>query len=417
MANSLTAYILHRTMKLRMKLYTPILLTLLITSCADGPSLTLQNTQSEQLENQPLLINRSNFDIGEDDYLLFLDDSKKPIPAQFDDLTGDGIWDEVALELSFDSFEALELKYEVITESQILDFEIKTAAHLGYSQDRDNSFVSVIENVRPSDHVAQSTPFLYQFEGPGWESDKVAFRAYFDSRNGKDIFGKTTSEMLLPSVGLGDNYHELNDWGMDILKVGGSLGAGAVGMLKNDTIYRLTNTKKARFSIIHQGPVRTVIELTYEGWEVEESTYDLIETISIWAGKRHYESVLRLSGDGQDTLVTGIVNLKGLAAKTVDGPNSSLQYTYGKQSESGDYLGLGLIVPKDGLIAFGEAPISGAGVTNTYTALLKPVNGLYQYAFYAGWELENPDFTNEGSFIELLKTETILFNTSIEIKK
>ncbi|MEQ8240470.1 MAG: DUF4861 family protein [Cyclobacteriaceae bacterium] len=400
-----------------MKVYTSLFLVLMVFGCAEKPSILLKNKETKALDNQPLVLNRTYFDLKPEDYLIFKDQSQNPIPAQFDDFDGDGLWDEVALELNFQPSEELSLNYEIVAQYQIPEFEIKTNAHLGVSPDRDKQFVSTQEVVRPDDHVAQSTPFLYQFEGPGWESDKVAFRAYFDNRNGKDIFGKKTSEMVLPKVGLGGNYHAMGDWGMDILKVGGSLGAGAIGILKNDSIYRLTNTEKASFKIIAQGAVRTLIEFKYEGWEVGDSSYDLIETISIWAGKRHYQSDLLLSGDGQDTLVTGIVNLKGLASKTLETPNVKLHYTHGKQSESGDYLGMGLIIPTKGLIAFGEAPKSGSGVTNTYTALLKPNNGLYQFAFYAGWELENDDFKSEASFAKALKEETTTFNNSIEIKK
>ena len=400
-----------------MKVYPSLFLVLIIFGCAESPSIKLKNKKTVGLENQPVVLSRSYFDLKSKDYLNFYTHSQQTIPVQFDDLDGDGLWDEAALELNFQPSEELSLSYKVISHDQMPDFEVKTNAHFGVSTTRDNNFVSSQEVVRPEDHVAQSKPFLYQFEGPGWESDKVAFRAYFDSRNGKDIFGKRNGEIILPIVGAGDNYHELDDWGMDVLKVGGSLGAGAIGILKNDSIYRLTNTKKASFKIITQGAVRTVIEFKYEGWEAGLFSYDLKETISIWAGKRHYQSDLLLSGDGQDTLVTGIVNLKELESKTLKTPNTKLHYTHGKQSESDDYLGMGLIIPENSLIGFGEAPKSGLGVTNTYTALLKPNNGVYQFAFYVGWELENPDFKNEDLFVKALKEETTAFNNSIEIKK
>ncbi len=44
--------------------------------------------------------------------------------------------------------------------------------------------------------------FDIQFEGPGWESDKIAYRLYLDWRNAIDIFGKKTSEPVLQNVGL-----------------------------------------------------------------------------------------------------------------------------------------------------------------------------------------------------------------------
>ncbi len=72
--------------------------------------------------------------------------------------------------------------------------------------------------------------FDIQFEGPGWESDKIGYRIYLDWRNAIDIFGKKTDAMVLHNVGLDgfDSYHEMQDWGVDILKVGSALGIGTL---------------------------------------------------------------------------------------------------------------------------------------------------------------------------------------------
>jgi hypothetical protein len=381
-----------------MRLYPLIVLLTLLVACSQRQSIVLVNKTSSSFYNQPLVFKRADFNVEKKDFLIFLDDNENPIPAQFDDIDDDGYWDEVALALNFEPSEELQLVFQIVSERQLPKFENMTAAHLGYSPGRDGQFNSVDENIRPKNHL-----------------ELVAFRTYFDSRNGKDTFGKTKPQLYASEIGLKGSYHELQDWGMDILKVGNSLGSGAIAILKNDSIYRLTDTENATFKILTQGPVRTIIALSYEGWKVADTTYDLKETIHIWAGKRHYQSELRLSGNGQDTLITGIVNLKGMEAKTVDGMNSKMLYTHGKQSENKDILGMGLIVPKDGLIAFSAAPEFGEGVTNTYTALLKPVNGVYQYSFYVGWELENSKFKEEQGFVNALKSETTLLYNPIEM--
>ncbi len=400
-----------------MKRLAPFFLSIIVFGCSHPEYLIFYNKTITALADQPLVLDRTDLNYGGNDFFIFQNENGMPIPVQFDDLDGDGLWDEVALELNFDASGTRKFTFKRIPESELPEFEIKTGAHLGYSPKRDNEFESIISNTRPIDHSAQSTPFLYQYEGPGWESDKVAFRAYFDSRNGKDIFGKRQPDLVAHKIGLNENYHELRDWGMDVLKVGNSLGAGAIAMIKNDSIYRLTNTLKSQFRIITEGPVRSIIEFQYTGWEVTGVKYDLTETISIWAGKRSYQSEIMFSGNESDTLVTGIVNLKNLVSKQIEGTNSNMLYTHGKQSENKDILGLGLIVPKSGLIGFDQAPNNGAGVTYTYTALLKPTDGVYQFAFYVGWELENADFKSEDYFSQLLQSETITFNNSIEIKR
>lgn len=396
---------------------TPILFLFLLVAlfaCTSEQSFSLTNTTNDLLVEQPVSIKRQYFELGKSDYVKLYNHSEL-IEFQFDDLDGDGIWDEISLLLTFQAGEKIDLSYQIIEEGSLPVFQKKTAVHLGYSPNRDNQFVPVMEHKRPADHVAQSVPFLYQYEGPGWESERVGFRAYFDSRNGKDIFGKAREVLCIDRVGVGENYHELREWGMDILKVGNSLGAGALAMLKADTLYRLTNTLSAKFQIIAQGPVRSIFQLSYEGWPVANVNYALTETITIWAGKRHYESAIAFSGTESDTLVAGLVNLKDLVAKPVKSGANQILYTHGKQSENKDYLGLAMIVPENGLHNFSQSPDQGDGIINTYTSLLKPMDGKYYFAFYAGWELEDPLFKSEESFVEELLKTTTSFNQLIKI--
>jgi hypothetical protein len=122
-------------------------------------------------------------------------------------------------------------------------------------------------------------------------------------------------------------------------------------------------------------------------------------------------------GDGTDTLVTGIVNLKKIEASQIISKDQTVLYTHGMQSENHDMLGMAVIVPDGHFLSFGEAPLEGNGVTNTYTALLKSKNDVYQYAFLAGWELENESFKDEGAFVRELKNTTTAQNELISIIK
>lgn len=72
----------------------------------------------------------------------------------------------------------------------------------------------------PTDFSKHRLP-SYLTEGPGWENDKVAFRLYFDMRNTVDIYGKRIPAMVMDTVGANpaSSYHNLSNWGMDILHV------------------------------------------------------------------------------------------------------------------------------------------------------------------------------------------------------
>jgi len=391
-----------------------VLLVVIAASCGQNQSIVLTNNADLQMVDKPVVMERNDLPVSGSEYFKLMDGSME-VPVQFDDFDGDGRWDEVAFECSLEPKESVELRIEPTNDRPT--YEIRTNAYLGYSPERNNQFSSVAENERPADHVAMSTPYLYQFEGPAWESDLVVFRSYFDSRNGKDIFGKVKPLIRAEIIGTGENYHELQDWGMDVLKVGGSLGAGALAMLKNDSVYRLGETDRAAFHIVTEGPVRTIITLSYVGWEVESTSYDIEETLSIWAGKRSYQSSVVLSnGSGADTLVTGIVNLKKVPKTELSSNGFEITYTHGEQSEHHDMLGMALLIPSEGFGGRATAPDEGEGVTNTFMSYLMPVDGAYHFSFLAGWEGENEAFKSQEAFENALLTEATALNQNIDIK-
>jgi hypothetical protein len=242
-------------------------------------------------------------------------------------------------------------------------------------------------------------------EGPAWENDVVAFRNYFDARNGIDIYGKRTSEMVMDSVGLFESYHELQDWGMDVLKVGNSLGAGAIALKVNDEIHRIGLPEEGTYRRLTDGPLRASFELTFKGMKVENNSYDILHHISIWGGTHFYKSTVNVSGlTGDESLVTGIVNME---IDTFSVINHNDQYvslvTHGNQAFDGEILGMGILMHKEPFNQVTTAPESGEGIIQTYMASLnitedKPVT----FYFFAGWELQDPSFKDEDAFISVI---------------
>ena len=398
----------------RFTCFLPFTLGLIIISCQHKNFIELTNPSNLSLTDHPVIIDRQSFK-QLNGLPVITDEGGKIISTQPEDTDQDGAWDRLIFQRSFKPKEKQVLQYNWVPEDQYPAFISRTQVYLGHSPQRNNVFRPVKSHTRPDDHIAESTPYLYQYEGPGWESELVGFRNYFDSRNGKDIFGKAKPQLFADSIGLGEDYHVLHDWGMDVLKVGTSLGAGALALLKNDSLYRLTDTGKASFRIITNGPVKSVFELSYKNWNVDETSYDLVETITVWGGKRWYEShVQLLGGSPEDTLVTGIVNLKKAPSFEVESSRWHVLYSHGKQSENHDFLGMSLLIPDEHYAGFGMAPIDGEGVTNTYTAYLKPKNGTYKFIFYAGWEGENSKFQDKNYFEEQLITETRQLNQTLE---
>jgi hypothetical protein len=248
----------------------------------------------------------------------------------------------------------------------------------------------------PPEHTDHS---LYiRYEGPGWESDRVGYRFYLDWRNAVDIFGKMVDTMVLQNVGLDgfDSYHEPAPWGMDVLKVGNSLGLGSIGMWYDGKANR--------------GPVQSTIKTKYYGWQAGNIKTDLKSLLSIHAGSRMTRHQLYLS-EAVDNICTGIVKLEMAEKILQEGASGKWTYlaTYGEQSLADDNLGMAIFYKSENLVKLAEDEES-------HVIILKPDNNELEYYFAAAWENEKDGIKNINEFREYLETTITLLNNPLLVK-
>jgi len=233
-----------------------------------------------------------------------------------------------------------------------------------------------------------------RYEGPGWESDKIGYRFYLDWRNAVDIYGKKTPDMVLQDVGLDgyESYHEMSDWGMDVLKVGDSLGVGSIGIWTDIKAERVAKTKSLATRIVADGPVYSQIETQYEKWNVEDGTYDLTADLSIRAGQRMTRCDLQISNQPAN-LCTGIVKLPNTVLLNAPAHDGDWTYmaTYGVQSLAEDKLGMAVLYRKRDLIE------TTADALN-HVVVLRPTDGRLRYYFLGAWEQEPNGITTADGF-------------------
>lgn len=248
----------------------------------------------------------------------------------------------------------------------------------------------------PPEHKDHS--WYVRYEGPGWESDKVGYRFYLDQRNATDVFGKKVSEPVLQNVGLDgfDSYHEPSDWGMDVMKVGKSLGVGSIGMLVDSIADRVEKTDSVTSQIVENGVLFSSIETNYYGWKTNADTLDVESILSIHAGTRLTHEVLKLTGDS-DKLCTGLVkDEKGkLFTKASTANDYGYIATYGQQSLNTDNLGIAVLFSANNFIDFTEDEFS-------HIVKLKSSAGLLDYYFLAAWEGETDGIKTEVDFLAYL---------------
>jgi hypothetical protein len=334
-------------------------------------------------------------------YVAAKDQNGEWLPSQCDDIDGDGTWDELVFLCDLEAGETKKIILERM--DQLPEFPARTNIRFGRMT---KPFEEVSGDLRMKTSDTKYSAPVYQMEGPAWENDLIAFRNYYDARNGIDIFGKRTSDLVMDSVGLnGRDYHTLADWGMDILKVGNSLGAGSIAIGIGDSLYRVGPCEKGQYRLISEGPVRALLELTYQGVPAGDRYYDISHQISIYAGDRFYRSKVWISDlQGDEELVTGIVNLHDVPADTLSEGNLKIIYSQGNQGISGEVLGMGLIIPAGRFKRIREAPVSGQGIVSTHLASMaldKDVPA--EYCFLAAWEMQDPQLKEKDYFIGLLK--------------
>ncbi|MHA7055809.1 DUF4861 domain-containing protein [Aquimarina sp. M1] len=391
------------------------LVFLIFSSCTKGKK---HNSETKYISfENTLAINRidENIVISKDKIISILDSisknrvpvlkdsSGKIIPLQLDDLEKDGTWDELSIILDFKPKQTLKLELTTIATESIPSFTPRTNIRFGIGTSKTN-VSEVLEQKRIGDPRANDSIF-YQMEGPAWENDKVGFRFYFDPRNGIDIFGKTTSDLVLDRVGLGDgNYHKLNDWGMDILKVGNSLGAGSLAIKNKDSLIRITGKDQAKFRVLTEGPIRSIFEMIYENSKIGDKNIDIVHRITIWKGQWGYQSEVYFKGvTDQMKLVSGIVNLKPNQSHSKSLENYSVLATFGPQSENNDALGMAIIVSNEDFIATSEAPKEKSDIVQThYTTMNASDRKSVTFYFLSGWEQSDNQFTSYKGFEKMV---------------
>lgn len=253
----------------------------------------------------------------------------------------------------------------------------------------------------PVEHSDHSNYIRY--EGIGIESDKVGYRIYLDWRNGFDIFGKTAPSMSLKETGLDgfQSYHEMQPWGMDILKVGDAVGIGGYGYWDGEQLIRVSDWNQVTASILENGHLQSSIRLHYDDWQFADDTVDLTAVLSMQAGSRLVRVQLTTSDDVSG-ISTGLVKHPGteLIKGNLDITGEAWSYlaTWGPQSLDGGQLGMAILFQKRDLRELTADAINDVVV-------LRSSDRSYEYYFLAAWDKEPGGITTQEQFIESLESE------------
>lgn len=380
--------------------------------------LIVNNTTAADRIKEVISVNRSVF--NENDHLIFPQVKIKNTICitQLVDTNKDGLWDEILIEITLAAHSKDTLQINWVRKAQLPAWKKYTHVRLSLRSDHQVPAPAINTAIRLRGFVQDIAKPFYQMEGPGIENDKVAFRAFFDSRNGKDIFGKLVDTMVLDKVGVGTTWHQLQPWGMDILKVGNSLGAGALAVQDNKKIYRLADADTSTFESEYEGPLQAAFRLSFTNWDVGTGKEKGNETVSISKGTFFYKNDIVVPLHQLQKLIVGFANfgINNIVYKKHNSLFSSIS-TYGKQAEGTETnLGLAILFSAGDYVESRTADTTSS-IPNTSYVVLKPSgNNRKTIYFFACWEKTDRRFQTQQGFQHYLQTTAALLANPIQIK-
>lgn len=362
-------------------------------------TLELANPSNFPRASEPVYLSFYDLGVAGREDLVFVSGGRL-LPTDLIDVDGDGQKDGIFTVLDFAAGEIRLLDVEAVVQKSKPQAPKRAQAEIsvkrdgkwvprgdgsGYKNYEGGEFINVEKVTVPAYYTDHSNWIRY--EGPGIESDRVGYRIYLDGRNGFDIFGKSVAEPVLQQVGLDgyESYHHPQPWGMDLLKVGKSLGAGGFGYWDGQQLVHLQDVRERSAQILNNSNFYAGFSIDYRGWRVANSTTDVKAHFSMRAGSRLVKNQVKISGE-----------LANLAAGLVAHPNTQFiqgpqnipgdAFTYiaswGPQSLDGQDLGMAIFFRRgDNIRIFNDG--------SSHIALLNPAGGDVTYYFAAAWQGEN----------------------------
>ncbi len=261
-----------------------------------------------------------------------------------------------------------------------------------------------------------------------WENDRLAHRTYGPAlaapapsgsdkevlvTSGMDIWFKRVPYPIVDrwyNIGH-DHYHVDEGEGIDMYNVGPTRGAGGTGIWDGKQLYVGANFKT--WKILANGPVRTVFELSYDGWDAAGARVAEVKRFTVDAGRwfDRIDSTFSFSGPAQLTAAVGLNKQpsdKGQEVKVDFAENakdgSLVQWV--TQRSFGDF-GVALIVPT-----------ASAFATDERNALvLAPVSAGQPLRYYVGaaWTRGSP-FATQADWQRQVALEAARLRAPVEVK-
>lgn len=240
-------------------------------------------------------------------------DDGREIPSQIDDLDRDLRNDELALVVDMPAKGKKTLEVELFSEKQTdRNYPRRTYGDLIVRDSKTkqkNKFPGYIHSLSAPEGV--DVFHLLHHHGADFESELVAYRVYFDGRQTYDLYGKYKKQLELETSQFYPDDEQLAaGYGDDVLWAGQTVGLGALRGWDGEKPTMVSPVRSRGQRMVASGPVRTIVELTDEGWQLGGRTFNLRQNVIIYAGHRDCEVQVfhDTPADGVQ-FATGVINL------------------------------------------------------------------------------------------------------------
>jgi unsaturated rhamnogalacturonyl hydrolase len=276
-----------------------------------------------------------------------------------------------------------------------------------------------------------------RFNDIAWESDRIAHRMYQQAlikgegtiSSGIDVWSKRTRALIIDKWYKHGDYHNDHGEGMDDYRVGRSRGCGGLGIWDGKQLYVSSNFREGR--VVATGPIRSEIELTYDGWDAAGRKVSETKRISIDAGSNfsRAQSVFTTEDNSPLAIGVGIAQRPGEGMLVEDREGGWAAYWQPPDGGKGS-IGCALILPggvKEFVTEKGSLPVltqadldkpSNEGappVANSLAITQAEVGKPFGYYFGAGWS-KSGDFPNGQAWEECVRDFAARLKTPLQVE-
>ena len=286
---------------------------------------TVTNAETKTIKvklTNPLNVKRSDVpvvvslrDVQFDVVDAVVKDGDREVSSQIDDLDRNLRNDELAFVIDMEAKGKKTLTVELYSDKQTeRNYPRRTYGDMivrDFKTKKKNKFPGYIHSLSAPEGV--DVFHLLHHHGADFESELVAYRVYFDERQTYDLYGKYNKQLeLQTSQFYPDDEQLAAGYGGDVLWAGQTVGLGALRGWDGQKPTMVSPVKSRGQRMVASGPVRTIVELTDEGWQLGGQTFNIRQNVIIYAGHRDCEVQVYQNAPVKEVqFATGVINLNG----------------------------------------------------------------------------------------------------------